>query len=200
MGADAERLWLCDIHGVLHSERADLNRWTQRFARATEARTLADVSAGADVLVGVSAAGAFTADLVTAMAPRPLVFALANPDPEIMPEVVLRAVPDAIVATGRSDRPNQINNLLAFPFLFRGALDARARRITPAMLIAAVQALASIPTSDDTLLPSPFDPRLDPALSPAVAEAARLDPGEADGSLSPTRCRSEAHTSELQSL
>src|SRR3546814_239907 len=147
MGADAERLWLCDIHGVLHSERADLNRWTQRFARATEARTLADVAAGADVLIGVSAAGAFTADLVTAMAPRPIVFALANPDPEIMPEVVLRAVPDAIVATGRSDRPNQINNLLAFPFLFRGALDARARRITPAMLIAAVQALASIPTS-----------------------------------------------------
>src|SRR3546814_6379945 len=149
MGADAERLWLCDLHGVLHSERADLNRWTQRFARATEARTLADVSAGADVLVGVSAAGAFTADLVTAMAPRPLVFALANPDPEIMPEVVLRAVPDAIVATGRSDRPNQINNLLAFPFLFRGALDARARRITPAMLIAAVQALASIPRSEE---------------------------------------------------
>src|SRR3546814_16718930 len=103
---------------------------------------------GADVLIGVSAAGAFTADLVTAMAPRPIVFALANPDPEIMPEVVLRAVPDAIVATGRSDRPNQINNLLAFPFLFRGALDPPARRTPPALLLAAPHPPPSTPPHD----------------------------------------------------
>lgn len=178
VGADPQLLWLCDIHGVLHSERTDLNRWTQRFARETKARTLAEVTADADVLIGVSAAGAFDVATISSMSSRPIVFALANPDPEIMPEDVLNAVPDAIVATGRSDRPNQINNVLAFPFLFRGALDGRARRITPAMLVAAVRALASIPTQENSLLPSPFDQRLNQIISPAVADAARADHGE----------------------
>ncbi len=175
MGADPALLWLCDIHGVLHADRRDLNRWSQRFARNTEARMIAEVAAGADVLIGVSAAGAFTPQMIEQMAPRPIVFALANPDPEIMPEAVLAIVPDAIVATGRSDRPNQINNVLAFPFIFRGALDARARRITPAMRAAAVNALAGIPTNPGSLLPSPFDPRLREMIPPAVAAAAALD-------------------------
>lgn len=191
MGVDPDLLWLCDIHGVLHSERTDLNRWTQRFARETEARTLAEIAVGADALIGVSAAGAFDVATIAAMTPRPIVFALANPEPEIMPENVLGAVPDAIVATGRSDRPNQINNVLAFPFLFRGALDGRARRITPAMLVAATKALASIPTEDDALLPSPFDPRLSRMISPAVAEAAHADADEAFAALPTTRSESD---------
>jgi aspartate ammonia-lyase len=129
------------------------------------------VAAGADVLIGVSAAGAFSPELIELMARKPIVFALANPDPEIMPEAVLAVAPDAIVATGRSDRPNQINNVLAFPFVFRGALDARARQITPSMRVAAVRALASLTTDEGSLLPSPFDPRLLETIAPAVAAA-----------------------------
>jgi len=175
LGADLDLLWLCDLHGVLHSGRRDLHRWSQRFARETGARNIAQVAAGADVLIGVSAAGAFTPQLIRTMGKQPIIFALANPDPEIMPEAVLEITPDALVATGRSDRPNQINNLLAFPFVFRGALDAGASRITSAMRMAAVDALASIETGDDSLLPSPFDPRLRDTIPAAVAAASRLD-------------------------
>src|SRR6185295_4784468 len=161
----------------------------------TEARTLADACAGADVFLGLSAAGALKPDMVEAMAKQPIIFAMANPDPEILPEDALAVRPDAIIATGRSDYPNQVNNVLGFPFIFRGALDVRATDINEEMKIAAAQAMAELARETvpeevaaaygkhhqfgrDYIIPATFDPRLMEVVSSAVAKAA-MDSGVA---------------------
>jgi malate dehydrogenase (oxaloacetate-decarboxylating)(NADP+) len=191
LGVRPENLLLCDSKGVLRTGRGEaMNEWKQPFVRKTDARTLADALDGADVFVGVSVAGALTPAMLARMAPRPIVFAMANPDPEIGYVEALAARPDAIVATGRSDFPNQANNVLGFPFIFRGALDARATAIHPDMMRAAVHALAALARQDvpdevaraygvDTLrfgreyiIPKPFDPRVLLWVAPAVAQAA----------------------------
>jgi malate dehydrogenase (oxaloacetate-decarboxylating)(NADP+) len=174
----------------VHSERTDLSSYKQEFARPTKHRTLADALTGADVFIGVSAANLLTPELLQRMASRPIVFGLANPDPEIRPEVAHAARQDLIIATGRSDYPNQINNVLGFPFIFRGALDVRARRIDRSMCIAAVRALAQLAREPvpaevmrayhldhlefgpDCIVPKPLDPRLLAVIPPAVAHAA----------------------------
>jgi malate dehydrogenase (oxaloacetate-decarboxylating)(NADP+) len=191
MGAKKENMTLVDSKGVIHSGRTDLNVYKQEFARDTDRRTLADAMRGADVFIGVSGPNLVTRDMVKSMAPRPIVFAMANPDPEILPSEAHAARDDLIMATGRSDFPNQVNNVLGFPYIFRGALDARATRITPEMLVAAVKALAQLarePVPAEVLkaynatemsfgkeyiLPKPFDPRLIERVPKAVAEAAR---------------------------
>lgn len=190
LGAQRDNLVLVDRNGVIHSERTDLNIYKQEFARATPARTLHDALTGADVFIGVSGPNLVSADMLRAMAARPIVFALSNPDPEISPAAARAARSDVIMATGRSDYPNQVNNALGFPYVFRGALDARARRITSEMQIAAVRALAALAHEDvpaevlqaynlkqlafgpDYILPKPFDPRLITRVAPAVARAA----------------------------
>ena len=167
-----------DKVGVLHRGRTDLNQWQSAHAVVTKKRTLAEALVGADVLIGVSAKGAVTQDMVKSMAKAPIIFAMANPDPEITPEEVKAVRPDAIVATGRSDYPNQVNNVLGFPYIFRGALDVRARTINEPMKIAAAEALAALAREDvpdevaaayrgsrpvygaDYIIPVPFDPRL----------------------------------------
>ncbi len=192
MGASPDNILLVDSKGVVHTGRGDLNPYKRAFARDTDKRTLAEAMDGADVFVGVSGPNLVTPEMVQAMAPRPVVFALANPDPEILPEQAHAARSDVIVATGRSDYPNQVNNVLGFPFIFRGALDARARRITQPMLIAAVKALAalarepvpaqvleayglaSLSFGRDYILPKPFDPRLIERIPAAVAAAAEV--------------------------
>src|SRR6202000_1324608 len=179
-----------DKEGVLHKDRTDLNQWQSAHAVATKKRTLAEVVVGADVLIGVSAKGAVTQEMVKTMAEAPIVFAMANPDPEITPEDVKAVRPDAIIATGRSDYPNQVNNVLGFPYIFRGALDVRARTINEGMKIAAAEALPALAREDvpdevasaylgarpvygpDYIIPVPFDPRLISRVSAAVAEAA----------------------------
>jgi aspartate ammonia-lyase len=176
LGAPLENLILCDIEGVLHVGRQrGIHRWSAPFLRDTPMRTLLHAANGADVLIGLSVGGAFSQAHIAAMNVRPIVFALSNPEPEIYPQDVFAIRPDAIVATGRSDLPNQVNNLLAFPYLFRGALDVRATRITPAMKVAAARALAELSTNEgasgQSLLPSPFDPRL-ARVATAVAKAA----------------------------
>jgi malate dehydrogenase (oxaloacetate-decarboxylating)(NADP+) len=191
MGANAENILLVDSKGVIHSGRSDLNAYKQEFARASEKRTLVDAMAGADVFVGVSGANLVSTDMVKSMAAKPIVFALANPDPEILPVDAHAARNDLIMATGRSDFPNQVNNVLGFPFIFRGALDARAKEITQDMLIAAVQALAELAREPvpaevlqaynvsalsfgpDYILPKPFDPRLIERVPPRVAAAVK---------------------------
>ncbi len=190
LGAKKANILLVDSRGVVHKERADLNSFKKAFARRTALRTLADAMQGADVFVGVSGANLVTPAMVKSMADRPVVFALANPNPEILPEKAKAARSDLIMATGRSDYPNQVNNVLGFPFIFRGALDAQAREITREMLIAAVHALAGlarepVPASvlkayklkklafgPDYILPKPFDPRLLDRVPRAVAKAA----------------------------
>jgi malate dehydrogenase (oxaloacetate-decarboxylating)(NADP+) len=190
LGVPREHIVMCDREGVIHSGRDDLDPFKAKFARETPLRTLAEAMRGADLFVGLSVAGAVTPEMVASMAERPIVFALANPDPEITPEEVLAVRPDAITATGRSDYPNQINNVLGFPFIFRGALDVRARRINTEMKMAATRALAelareAVPESverayrgeqfrygPDYLIPKPFDPRIMLWVAPAVAEAA----------------------------
>jgi malate dehydrogenase (oxaloacetate-decarboxylating)(NADP+) len=190
LGVRRENIIMSDIHGVVHSGRDDLDPWRARFARETPLRTTAEALVGADVFVGLSAAGAVTPEMVMGMAERPVVFALANPDPEITPEEVLSVRPDAITATGRSDYPNQVNNVLGFPFIFRGALDVRARAINQEMKLAATRALAELARQDvpevveraygnerfrfgpEYLIPKPFDPRIMLWVAPAVAEAA----------------------------
>ncbi len=190
MGVDPNNVLLCDSKGVIHRERDDLNPIKREFARSTEARLLEDALEGADAFVGVSVAGAVTSDMVRSMAPRPIIFALANPDPEITYEAARAARPDAIVATGRSDYPNQVNNVLGFPFIFRGSLDVRARGVSEGMKVAAAQALARLarePVPEvvlnaygldrlgfgpDYLIPKPFDPRVLWMVAPAVARAA----------------------------
>ncbi|MFL6624608.1 MAG: malic enzyme-like NAD(P)-binding protein [Sulfurifustaceae bacterium] len=190
LGAKRERILLVDTKGVVEDTRTDLSSFKQAFSQKTDRRTLADAMRGADVFIGVAAADLLTPDMVRAMAPRPIVFALANPDPEILPEAAHAARNDLIMATGRSDYPNQINNALGFPYIFRGALDVRARCINPAMCAAAVRALAELARAPvpkevlhayrldrlafgpDYIVPKPFDPRLLRAISSAVAQAA----------------------------
>jgi malate dehydrogenase (oxaloacetate-decarboxylating)(NADP+) len=191
----AKRVTMVDRSGVLDTDRGDLHDNNRHLAIApSTAKTLADVMPGADVFIGVSAANAFSADLLKVMADKPIVFALANPDPEILPINAHAARDDLIMATGRSDFPNQVNNALCFPYLFRGALDAKAKQITDEMQIAAAKALAALarePVPDavleayhlkdlafgkDYIIPKPFDPRLMERVSGAVAEAARLQP------------------------
>ncbi|GAO35763.1 malate dehydrogenase [Sulfuricella sp. T08] len=190
MGAKMENMLLVDSKGVIHTGRSDLNIYKQEFARDTPLRTLTDAMNGADVFIGVSGSNLVSQKMIKSMAPRPVVFAMANPDPEILPSEAHAARDDLIMATGRSDFPNQVNNVLGFPFIFRGALDARAKQITEKMLIAAVKALAELarePVPEEVLkaynakemafgrdyiLPKPFDPRLIERIPPAVAKAA----------------------------
>ncbi|MFP4251814.1 MAG: malic enzyme-like NAD(P)-binding protein [Guyparkeria sp.] len=193
MGLKRENLLVVDRTGVLHAGLEGLPEHHRRFAARTEARTLADALVGADAFIGVSAPNLLTPEMLAGMAERPVVFALANPDPEILPELAHQVRDDLIMATGRSDYPNQVNNVLAFPFIFRGALDCRARRITANMKIACVEALAAlareaVPESvlrayeldemafgPEYILPKPFDPRLIERLPAAVAKAAEED-------------------------
>ncbi|MBK8976777.1 MAG: NADP-dependent malic enzyme [Planctomycetes bacterium] len=192
LGATEENILICDSKGVVHTERDDLgnNPYKARYARTTDARTLSDALTGADVFIGVSVANTVTPDMLRVMADRPIVFALANPDPEIPYPVAREARPDAIIGTGRSDFPNQVNNVLGFPFIFRGALDVRARTVNDEMMHAAVHALADLAREevDDSVaaayggqmlhfgpeyvIPKPFDPRVLLRVAPAVAKAA----------------------------
>ena len=190
MGGRKENMLLVDSKGVIHSGRGDLNAYKQEFAQDTPLRTLADAMAGADVFIGVSGPNLVSKDMVRSMAANPILFAMANPDPEITPAEVKAARDDALMATGRSDYPNQVNNVLGFPYIFRGTLDARARAITQPMMIAAVDALSELarePVPDsvlkaynlahlefgrDYILPKPFDPRLIERVPQAVAAAA----------------------------
>lgn len=191
MGAAPENIVLVDSKGVVHSGREDLNPYKREFAHATSFRTLAEALVDADVFVGVSGPNLVTPVMLQSMAAKPVVFALANPDPEITPAAAHAARNDIIMATGRSDYPNQVNNVLGFPFIFRGVLDARAREITQSMLIAATRALAELarePVPADVLqaynltslefgkeyiLPKPFDKRLLSRIPPSVAAAAK---------------------------
>jgi malate dehydrogenase (oxaloacetate-decarboxylating)(NADP+) len=191
IGLPIENIWLTDLAGVVYEGRAELmDPDKARFAQPTSQRTLGEAIAGADIFLGLSAGGVLKAPMVRTMAPRPLIFALANPTPEILPAEVRAVRDDAIMATGRSDYPNQVNNVLCFPFIFRGALDAGATSITRAMEVAAVHAIADLARmghSDvvasaygiadltfgpDYLIPKPFDPRLIVHVAPAVAKAA----------------------------
>lgn len=192
----ARNIIMVDKDGVLHSGRTDLHELNRDLAIHTSARTLAEVMPGADVFIGVSAANTLAAELLKLMASKPVVFALANPDPEILPSAAHAVRDDLIMATGRSDFPNQVNNALCFPFLFRGALDARAKQITVAMQIAAAQALAELAREPvpqevlkaynltelqfgkDYIIPKPFDPRLIERIPPRVAEAAKRHVGD----------------------
>src|SRR6266446_6139733 len=197
IGFRPENLTLCDTKGVIYEGRTDgMNQWKSAFAVKTKARTLADAMEGADVFYGLSAKGAVTKDMVGSMAAKPIIFAMANPDPEITVEEVEEIRDDAIMATGRSDYPNQINNVLGFPYIFRGALDVRATTINMEMKIAASRALAKLAREDvpdevdraysgrrlrygaEYVMPVPFDPRLISAVSSAVAQAA-MDSGVA---------------------
>jgi malate dehydrogenase (oxaloacetate-decarboxylating)(NADP+) len=195
MGARGENIILCDTKGVVHRGRTDLNQWKSAHASETQARTLGQALEGADAVFGLSVKGAITQDMVRGMADRPIVFAMANPDPEITPEEARAASPYAIIATGRSDYPNQVNNVLGFPYIFRGALDVRASTINDAMKIAAAYALAALAREDvpdevhaasarhlrfgpDYIIPNAFDPRLIFRIPPAVARAA-MDSGVA---------------------
>ena len=148
MGIPKNNIIMCDTKGVIHRERTNLNQWKSAHAIATKKRSLAEALDGADVAFGLSVKGAFTKEMMKKMAPNPIVFAMANPDPEITPEELYEIRPDAIIATGRSDYPNQVNNVLGFPFIFRGALDARASRINMEMKIAATNALAQLARQD----------------------------------------------------
>jgi malate dehydrogenase (oxaloacetate-decarboxylating)(NADP+) len=197
LGVRKENIWVTDIAGVVYAgrkEEMDPNK--ARYARKTDARRLAQVIGKADVFLGLSAGGVLKPEMVKEMADRPLILALANPDPEIMPDVAKAARPDAVIATGRSDYPNQTNNVLVFPFIFRGALDVGATQINEAMKIAAVHAIADLATAEQSdivtaaygeqnlkfgpeyLIPRPFDPRLIVQIAPAVAQAA-MDSGVA---------------------
>lgn len=184
---------MCDSKGVIHSKREDLTAEKKEFAIETEARTLSDALSGADMFLGLSKAKLLTQDMIKSMAINPIIFALANPEPEIRPEEAHAIRDDIIIGTGRSDYPNQVNNVLGFPFIFRGALDVRATKITENMKIAAAQALAklakeSVPSEvckaygvdeikfgKDYIIPKPFDPRVLLVVAPAVAKAAIKD-------------------------
>lgn len=197
MGVRAENCIAVDSKGVLYRGRTEgMNQWKSAHAVETDKRTLAEAVVGADVLLGLSAKGAFTPEMIASMAPNPVIFAMANPDPEITPEEVKRVRKDAIMGTGRSDYPNQVNNVLGFPYIFRGALDVRARRVNHEMKIACAQALAMLAREDvpdevaaayhgrqlkfgpDYIIPSAFDPRLIWYVPPFVAQAA-MDTGVA---------------------
>ena len=199
LGVPAENVLMCDRQGVLWEGRpGSINRHKAEFVRKTSARTLADAMRGADMFCGLSEAGLVDADMVRSMADRPIIFAMANPDPEVTPSQVEEVRGDAIMATGRSDFPNQVNNVLGFPFIFRGALDVRARQINEPMKVAAAQALAELARRGKVvpqivrdaygkenfefgpayIIPKPFDPRLLTYVVPAVAQAA-MDSGVA---------------------
>ncbi|TJZ93521.1 NADP-dependent malic enzyme [Paracoccus gahaiensis] len=196
MGARHDNCIMCDTKGVIWQGRTEgMNQWKSAHAVVTDARSLTDAMKGADVFLGVSAKGAVTQDMVASMADNPVIFAMANPDPEITPEEAHEVRPDAIVATGRSDYPNQVNNVLGFPYLFRGALDIHARAINDEMKIACAEALAALAREDvpdevaiaygrklqfgrDYIIPTPFDPRLIHVIPPAVAKAG-MDTGVA---------------------
>jgi malate dehydrogenase (oxaloacetate-decarboxylating)(NADP+) len=191
LGVSRANIFVCDSKGVVHDRREDkLDASKQRYVQKTAARTLADVMDGADVLLGCSAAGAVTQDMVKSMARQPIILALANPEPEIRPELAKAVRPDCIIATGRSDYPNQVNNVLCFPYIFRGALDSGATSITEAMKVACVREIADLAKAEisaevasayagrelrfgpDYLIPTPFDSRLILRIAPAVAKAA----------------------------
>jgi malate dehydrogenase (oxaloacetate-decarboxylating)(NADP+) len=192
LGVRRENLIMCDSKGVIYAGRRDgMNKYKEKFALETNLRTLDEALKGADAFVGVSAAGVLKPSMIMPMAPNPIIFALANPDPEILPDDALKARPDCIMATGRSDFPNQVNNVLGFPFIFRGALDVQATTINEEMKMAAVRAIAQLAKEDvpeqvlrayntaegyrfgkDYLIPKPMDPRVLLYVAPAVAEAA----------------------------
>ncbi len=190
MGVRGDQVIMCDRKGVIHKGRTDLDQWKSAHAIDTDKRTLAEALEGADVFLGLSAANVVSPEMVKSMAEQPIIFAMANPDPEITPPLAREARPDAIIATGRSDYPNQVNNVLGFPFIFRGALDVRATAINEEMTIAAAEALAELarePVPEevaaayggrsqsfgrDYIIPAPFDPRLMEVVASAVAEAA----------------------------
>jgi malate dehydrogenase (oxaloacetate-decarboxylating)(NADP+) len=190
LGAGKDNIRLVDRGGVIHSGRDNLNSYKQEFAVRTSERTLRDAMTDADVIIGVSGPNLITVDDINAMASRPIVFALSNPDPEIDPMTAKAVCEDMIIATGRSDYPNQVNNVLGFPFIFRGALDVRASSINQEMLVAAVHALAALARESvpqevlrayrlehlefgkDSIIPKPLDPRLIDRIPPAVAKAA----------------------------
>jgi len=197
LGVARENIWVADRIGVIYSGRKDdMDDAKQRYARDTSARTLGEIIDGADIFLGLSAGGALKPEMVKRMGDRPIILALANPTPEILPELAKEARPDAIIATGRSDYPNQVNNALCFPYIFRGALDVGATTINEAMKIACVHAIAELARREltdiaaraygdqqlsfgpDYLIPQPFDPRLLASLAPAVAKAA-MDSGVA---------------------
>ena len=196
LGVRRGNIYMCDRHGVITTERTDLDPYKARFAQQTGKRTIADALNGADMFVGLAVAGVVTKAMVATMAREPIIFAMANPDPEITPEEVAEVRADAIMATGRSDYPNQVNNVLGFPFIFRGALDVRARAINEEMKMAATRALAELAKQDvpeavahaygessfmfgkNYLIPKPFDPRVLLWVAPAVAKAA-MDSGVA---------------------
>lgn len=212
IGLPLKNIWVSDIVGVVYEGRTELmDEEKARFAQKTDARKLGDVIGGADVFLGLSAAGVLKPEMVKEMAPSPLIFALANPNPEITPELAKAARPDAIMATGRTDYPNQVNNVLCFPFIFRGALDVGATTITRSMEIAAVNALAELARQEQSdivataygienlsfgpeyLIPKPFDPRLIVKVAPAVAQAA-MDAGVATRPLADM----DAYSQQLQ--
>ncbi|EAQ04883.1 malate dehydrogenase [Pseudooceanicola batsensis HTCC2597] len=191
LGVRRENVWLCDIHGLVHEGRAeDMNPQKAAYAQATELRTLDEVIDGADLFLGLSGPGVLKPEQVARMAGSPIIFALANPTPEIMPDEARAVAPDAIIATGRSDFPNQVNNVLCFPFIFRGALDVGATEINDEMALACIDGIAALARATtsaeaaaayrgeqltfgpDYLIPKPFDPRLSATVSTAVAEAA----------------------------
>ena len=195
MGLPSDNLLMCDRTGVIWRGRDKVNQWQSAHAVETTRRTLTEALDGADVFIGLSAAGAVTQDMVRGMGPKPIIFAMANPDPEITPPEARAARPDAIIATGRSDYPNQVNNVLGFPFIFRGALDVRATTINDEMKIAAANALAALARQQvpeevavaygvrhsfgpEYIIPAPFDPRLMEIVPVAVAKAA-MDSGVA---------------------
>ena len=191
LGLPKQNVIMCDTKGVIYKGRTEsMNKWKEDYANETTARTLADALKGADVFMGLSAKGAVTQDMVKSMADKPIIFAMANPDPEITPEEVKAVRSDAIVATGRSDYPNQVNNVLGFPYIFRGALDVRASKVNEAMKTAAAHAIAELAREPvpaevmaanagrnmvygpEYIIPSPFDPRLITCVPIAVAKAA----------------------------
>ena len=196
LGVPHDNLTMCDRKGVIYRGRDDVDQWKSAHATDTDARTLTEALTGADVFLGLSAAGALKPEMVKDMAAKPIIFAMANPDPEITPPDAKAARPDAIIATGRSDYPNQVNNVLGFPFIFRGALDVRATRINEEMKVAAAHAIAELAREQvpeevavaygglapsfgvDYIIPAPFDPRLMDVVSAAVAKAA-MDSGVA---------------------
>jgi malate dehydrogenase (oxaloacetate-decarboxylating)(NADP+) len=214
MGMPRKNIWVTDLAGVVYEGRTELMDDDKRqFAQKTDARKLGDVIADADIFLGLSAGGVLKADMVKKMAPKPIIFALANPNPEIDPAEAKAARPDVIMATGRTDYPNQINNVLCFPYIFRGALDARASTITDEMEIAAVRAMAELAQAEqsevvaaayageqlsfgpDYLIPKPFDPRLMIKIAPAVAQAA-MDSGVAQNPITDM----EAYRERLQAF
>jgi malate dehydrogenase (oxaloacetate-decarboxylating)(NADP+) len=196
LGVPHDNLTMCDRKGVIYRGRDDVDQWKSAHAIDTDARSLTDALQGADCFLGLSAAGALKPEMVKEMAPQPIIFAMANPDPEITPPDAKAARPDAIIATGRSDYPNQVNNVIGFPFIFRGALDVRATRINEEMKVAAAHAIAELAREQvpeevaaayggkapsfgvEYIIPAPFDPRLMDVVSAAVAKAA-MDSGVA---------------------